>query len=108
MIIKKGQALIWAANLLHGGEPINKAGASRYSQVSHYYFEDCTYYTPLFTDLVIKKIFLRKVVNISTGEKVPNMYLGDVVKDTIGNTLIDTLINLVPQPLLKIYKSFRG
>ncbi|HEU4470029.1 MAG TPA: phytanoyl-CoA dioxygenase family protein [Flavisolibacter sp.] len=80
LLIKKGQALIWAANLLHGGEPIRRPGASRHSQVSHYYFENCTYYTPLFTDFAIKEIFLRQIVDISTGEKVENKYLGEVVK----------------------------
>lgn len=46
-LAKKGQALIWAANLLHGGTPQTDRSLTRHSQVTHYFFEGCTYYTPL-------------------------------------------------------------
>jgi hypothetical protein len=46
-VLKKGEALIWAANLLHGGAPQNDRGRTRYSQVTHYFFQGCRYYTPL-------------------------------------------------------------
>jgi hypothetical protein len=45
-VIGKGQAFVWAANLLHGGEAIARPGATRRSQVVHFYFEDCFYFTP--------------------------------------------------------------
>ena len=45
--IKKGQALLWAANLLHGGASRRDESRTRYSQVMHYFFEGCKYYTPL-------------------------------------------------------------
>jgi len=45
--IKKGEALIWHANLLHGGAPQKDLTRSRHSQVTHYYFADCKYYTPM-------------------------------------------------------------
>jgi ectoine hydroxylase-related dioxygenase (phytanoyl-CoA dioxygenase family) len=45
--IKKGKALIWAANLLHGGSYQQDKSRSRYSQVTHYFFESCNYHTPL-------------------------------------------------------------
>lgn len=97
LLIKKGQALIWAANLLHGGEPIHKAGSTRHSQVTHYYFEDCAYYTPLFTDMLIKKIFLRHITDISTGREVPNKYLGAVVKDyNVSHTLRGLIRRIIP------------
>jgi len=35
--IKKGQAVIWAANTLHGGAPQNDLTLTRHSQVTHYY-----------------------------------------------------------------------
>jgi ectoine hydroxylase-related dioxygenase (phytanoyl-CoA dioxygenase family) len=35
--ISRGQAVIWAANVLHGGAPQNDLSLSRHSQVSHYY-----------------------------------------------------------------------
>jgi ectoine hydroxylase-related dioxygenase (phytanoyl-CoA dioxygenase family) len=44
--LKKGQALVWAANLLHGGSPQRDKRRTRHSQVTHYFFEDCQYYTP--------------------------------------------------------------
>jgi hypothetical protein len=46
-VLKKGQALIWAANLLHGGSAHRDKGRTRHSQVTHYYFEGCQYYSPL-------------------------------------------------------------
>jgi ectoine hydroxylase-related dioxygenase (phytanoyl-CoA dioxygenase family) len=46
-VLKKGQALIWAANLLHGGSVHRDKGRTRHSQVTHYYFEGCQYYSPL-------------------------------------------------------------
>jgi ectoine hydroxylase len=36
---KKGDVLIWHANLLHGGSPILEKGATRRSMVSHYFCE---------------------------------------------------------------------
>jgi len=46
-IVRKGEAIIWHANLLHGGAPQNDMSRSRNSQVTHYYFEGCKYYTPM-------------------------------------------------------------
>ena len=50
--IKKGSALIWSANLLHGGTPVeNPEKISRLSQATHYYFEGCDhYYAPMFSN----------------------------------------------------------
>lgn len=45
--IKRGQALLWHANLLHGGSAQTDLSRSRHSQVTHYYFEGCDYYTPM-------------------------------------------------------------
>jgi len=45
--IKKGEVLIWHANLLHGGAPQKVLSRSRHSQVTHFYFENCRYYTPM-------------------------------------------------------------
>ena len=46
-ILKKGQALIWASNLVHGGSAHADKARTRHSQVTHYYFEGCQYYMPL-------------------------------------------------------------
>ena len=45
---RKGDVLVWHANLLHGGSPVRDKSLSRWSQVTHYYFEGCAYTTPLF------------------------------------------------------------
>ena len=44
---RKGQALIWDANLWHGGAQQTDKSLTRHSQVTHYFFEACTYWTPL-------------------------------------------------------------
>lgn len=46
-LVKKGQAIIWHANLIHGGAAQVDPQRSRHSQVTHYYFSGCRYYTPM-------------------------------------------------------------
>jgi hypothetical protein len=70
----KGKAIIWSANLLHGGEKILTPGSSRHSQVTHYFFENCVYYTPLRSDATIDKLYIRKITNIATGQTIDNKY----------------------------------
>lgn len=55
--VRKGEAIIWHANLLHGGHPHEDTSRSRHSQVTHYFFENCRYYTPLFHDAEHQKEF---------------------------------------------------
>lgn len=74
--MKRGQSLIWAANLFHGGSPIIDNGRTRLSQVTHYYFEGCIYYTPLFSDLGLGKIVTRTIHDMRTGRAVPQFYNG--------------------------------
>ena len=57
--IKKGQCLIWAANTLHGGSPINNPSLSRKSLVVHYHFSDCEYYNPGFSSFKKNQIAKR-------------------------------------------------
>lgn len=73
---RKGQALIWAANLLHGGSRQNDPTRTRWSQVTHYYFKDCVYYTPAFSEEALGLFDLRTVVNIANGEVELNTILG--------------------------------
>lgn len=61
--LKRGQALIWAANLLHGGAPIRDQSRSRHTQVTHYYFAGCSYHTPLLSRA-------RYPVDIRSGRRV--------------------------------------
>ena len=74
--IKRGQALIWSANLLHGGEPILNPALSRHSQVTHYYFENATYYAPLMSDPFLGQIFSSSVLNLRTMQPIKHYYNG--------------------------------
>jgi len=46
-IMPKGTAIIWHANLLHGGMKVKDKIRTRHSQVTHFFFENCKYFTPL-------------------------------------------------------------
>ena len=48
--IAKGQALVWASNLLHGGAEQRDRTRTRHSQVTHVFFEGCKYYTPMLSE----------------------------------------------------------
>ena len=49
--VKKGQALVWSSNLLHGGAQIKDKTRTRKSQAIHYFFEGCEkYYSPMFSN----------------------------------------------------------
>ncbi len=78
---RKGQALIWCANLLHGGSRQNDHRLTRWSQVTHYYFEDCIYYTPAFSDEAIGRLQLRDLVSVEDGASRANSYLGEPVQN---------------------------
>lgn len=100
---KKGQALIWAANLLHGGSRQKDPAHTRWSQVTHYYFEDCSYYTPAYSDPLAGNLDLRRMTDIASGRAMPNVYL-----DQEMETLLD---GLKPAPLpehLSTTKSLPG
>jgi hypothetical protein len=75
-LARKGQALIWCANLIHGGSAQNDARLTRWSQVTHYYFEDCIYYTPAFSDEALGKLQLRRISSVGDGKHRPNLYQG--------------------------------
>ena len=79
-LARKGQALIWSANLLHGGSIQNDPRLTRWSQVTHYYFDDCIYYTPAFSDEALGKLDMRMVEAISDRRPRPNRYLGEEIK----------------------------
>lgn len=79
-LARKGQALIWCANLLHGGSPQADPALTRWSQVTHYFFDDCIYYTPAFSDEALGRLDLRNLVSIADGMPRPNRYLGETVE----------------------------
>lgn len=85
-LARKGQALIWAANLLHGGSRQNDPTRTRWSQVTHYYFKDCIYYTPAFSDEPLGRLDLRSIVNVASGDVEPNTLLGERAVPAIAPT----------------------
>jgi Phytanoyl-CoA dioxygenase (PhyH) len=72
---KKGEAVVWAANLLHSGSRQRDPNLTRWSQVTHYFFENCCYITPVQSDIFVGKLRLRGLTNIATGEAMPNVYI---------------------------------
>jgi hypothetical protein len=79
-LARKGQALIWCANLLHGGSRQSNPRLTRWSQVTHYYFEDCIYYTPAFSDEAMGKLEIRNPMAINDGLNRPGRYLGEIAE----------------------------
>lgn len=79
-LARKGQALIWCANLLHGGSVQQDPRLTRWSQVTHYYFDDCVYYTPAFSDETTGQLQLRTIRAINDGRPRPNTYLGEELR----------------------------
>jgi hypothetical protein len=79
-LAKKGQALIWTSNLLHGGSPHNNKQRTRWSQVTHYFFEGCAYTTPLANDTYQGKILFRDIINIASEKPVQNIVSGEPLR----------------------------
>ena len=91
--LKKGQAVIWTSNVVHGGGSIVDKTRTRWSQVTHYFFDDCVYTTPLANNHAKGKIFLRNITDISTGEIVKNKICGVSLTD-------EEIENATPKPFL--------
>lgn len=106
LFLKKGQALIWAANLFHGGSPIQDKTRTRFSQVTHYYFSDCIYYTPLHSDPYIGRLCIKPVVNIRTKQFEPNRFNGKKVSLFHGADLYGALRQLALLMYLKFKLRF--
>lgn len=100
---RKGQVLIWTANLLHGGSPRTDPALTRWSQVTHYYFDDCAYYTPALSDEPLGRLALRNITDASTGLRVPNRYLGEEVAMPVP----EQRPSRVPRPLRKLINAVR-
>jgi hypothetical protein len=80
-LAKKGDALIWSSNILHGGSPVLKKESTRFSQVTHYFFKDCFYYTPMMSNMVTNELFIRNHLrNIRNSELVKQNYNGKEIQ----------------------------
>jgi hypothetical protein len=67
LLMPKGHAFVWAANLAHGGAPITVPGSTRRSLVVHCYFEDSVYFTPMTSDVEGGRLSVRLPPDIRTG-----------------------------------------
>lgn len=72
--VRKGGALIWASNLVHGGMPRLDEARTRWSQVTHYFFKDCIYYVPLYSNTIAGELFLRDVPDFHSNASVPQTF----------------------------------
>jgi hypothetical protein len=86
--LQRGQAIVWSANLLHGGDPIADPNSTRISQVTHYYFEGCSYYTPLRSDIARGKVFFRQITDVSTGKLLPARMNGTRIPIPLTSRLV--------------------
>lgn len=74
-LAKKGDALIWSSNIVHGGSPVLKEESTRYSQVTHYFFKDCLYYSPMTSNTITGELSLRmSLKNMITGKQEKMSY----------------------------------
>ena len=63
-LLKAGQTLIWSANLFHGAQKINNKTLTRYSQVTHYHFDNCDFfYNPNFSNRYNNQFIKRDVMS---------------------------------------------
>ena len=76
LCLPRGSAVLWAANLLHGGSSVRDPARTRHSQVTHYYFADCLYYQPQRSDPFLGRIHWLDKRDIRTGRPIPQVYHG--------------------------------
>lgn len=76
LLIRKGDVMIYASNLMHGGEKIGIPGSTRWSHITHYYFQDCLYYTPLHSNFLTGKLQHHEIRNVTNGAFVNQSYNG--------------------------------
>lgn len=76
LLARRGQFVVWASNLLHGGSPVLRRGVTRMSQVTHYFFEDVIPYTPLASDVKGGEYQIRTPTNIRTGQPMKISFHG--------------------------------
>jgi hypothetical protein len=73
-LMDRGEAIVWAANLYHGGDPIRDPSRTRFSQVTHYYFEGCAYYAPLSSDPYLNRYVRPDRRDVRTGEPIGHWF----------------------------------
>jgi hypothetical protein len=92
--LKRGQALVWSANLLHGGDPVKEIASTRLSQVTHYFFDGCSYMSPVDSDMKRGRIAFRRIVDVGTGEAIPLETDKGPIQMPMGDRLARLVIKL--------------
>lgn len=72
--LKRGEALIIAANTLYQTEPQLDRQQTRWMQVTHYLFDDCAYYCPVESDVFNGKITFMLSQDIRSGQPKLQQY----------------------------------
>lgn len=96
---KKGDVLIWAANLIHGGSPVTKNGTTRWSQVTHYLFDDCVHYTPRLSDEVVGNLYVRYPVDIRNAVPIRSAYPVPAPLDSAKTAITNSEVNELKETL---------
>ncbi len=81
-LIKKGQAFVWASDLLHGGSKVADPSLTRLSQVTHFFFDRCVYYTPMVSSASWRGVRLPE--DVATGRWRWSRRKGGVAPPTLA------------------------
>ncbi|MBX9950615.1 MAG: phytanoyl-CoA dioxygenase family protein [Candidatus Obscuribacterales bacterium] len=76
LTVKMGTALIWSSNLLHGGNPVDDRSVTRWSQVTHYFFENTVSIVPMFSNMQEQLYAITAPTEIRTGKRKENKFNG--------------------------------
>lgn len=108
---KKGDVLIWSSNIIHGGSKVLDNNSTRYSQVTHYYFKDCIYYTPMLSNMVTNELFLRNhLIDIKSGKKVEQSFNGNILnyfETDINMFILNNKLEKLPKIFKKLGYKYR-
>ena len=70
--VSRGDAVVWAADLVHGGAAVDRPDSTRWSQVTHFFGEGCVYVTPQRSHRDLGRYAVRDpLVNLATGRPEP-------------------------------------
>lgn len=85
--VRQGQALLWAAHLIHGGDKQRDRARTRWSQLTHYTFDGCCHYAPARSEPFFGRIQFREVRDIATGRRIPQQLAGEELPRDVINGL---------------------
>jgi hypothetical protein len=100
LLIPKGHAFVWAANLAHGGTPIQAPGSTRWSLVVHCYFEESVYFTPIVSDVEGGRLAVRIPPDARAGGWRWPRRKGEPARPTLKTLVAAVLRELVNRPFV--------